>query len=268
MKTKFKRIASLALGLVLALVLAAPALAADVKVEDDGTSVTASTTASFTIPKEIVLFNTDGSTIYEPNVSYSYTLTAVTITEGSTYITDKNGVRGTVKTGVLTGNAVTIVGTSGTAGTTATVEFGGTSDSNTHETNTEGTAVGETSKVATKNITVAIDAIKFSSPGVYRYKISDTTTDTTISDAGVYRNSTDYKPDRYLDVYIKWNDDKSALQVYGYVLFKLTDGATTLTETSSIAYDSGVTTAVKVTGYDVKSEQETSGGDTKYFSDQ
>lgn len=234
----------------------------------------AAETVNFDIAKDIVLFNTAENTeIYAPNVTYTYsvavaspessTITAPPYgqTSGSMAVKVRQGIAGAVK---IKGNADT------EAGATANVQFGkDATDETKLPTNLEGTDLTKVDDiadicVATENLNVAIDASviydatgKKNPPGVYRYKITDTTLTTnanTLKNAGITRDTANYDSVLYLDVYTKYNADKSDLEVYGYVLFKNQNGSTD--EKSFDSKDENTDGYVKVSGFDAESEAE------------
>lgn len=71
--------------------------------------------------------------------------------------------------------------------------------------------------VNTKYITFHTNLNAFNSPGVYRYKLSDTTSASHLESVGVTRID-NYALDRFVDVYIEWNNNGSGLKVSGYVV--------------------------------------------------
>ncbi len=218
-----------------------------------GTTLTeAQKNVEFTIDKDIVLFNVDANTqIYEPNVTYSYAVSEVTVTSATITDTDSNVVQ--VRSGIP--NAVTIKGngTEAAYGAGADLVFGA---DNKKDTNMEGTEVTQDAKRATEKLGIKINADVIygagethNPPGVYRYKLSDTTTDDMLEKAGIQRDS-DYKDDIYLDVYTRLAAG-GGLEVYGYTLFK--SSSSTDAANQSITEDN----TTKVTGYDVNSETKT-----------
>lgn len=245
---------------------------------------------TFSITKEIVLFNVDLSPIFDPNVVYTYTVSTVDVTDGAVTVSGivlddaadpHNTTSSVVKDGI--DGAVTIQGrkvdqyedttasadhaVTGASGATTTLVFGGdngtktatldegTTITTTNAGNTQATAYG---KVSTGYIDVSINVATIyaagKGPGIYRYKISDTTTAATLTAAGITRAS-GYVTDLYLDVYVKnnSNDPVDGYVVYGYVLFK--EGATSgANKDLNIEYASGTAESVKVDGYTVLSE--------------
>ena len=75
-----------------------------------------------------------------------------------------------------------------------------------------------------KNITVDFSSVTFESAGVYRYVITRAVTDD--NNAIVQDDN-----DRFLDVYVKENND-GTFEIYGYVLHDTTEDITTATEKS------------------------------------
>ena len=213
---------------------------------------------TFTIKKDIVIFNEDALNIFEPNVDYTYTVAPADVADGTTITgltEDADDDNATVTVAVRAGVAggVTILGTSGTAGTTATLNFGHDTKHPNESTPEAPTVTVAAAKTVDKDLTISINEAAFNnaslSPkptaGVYRYVITDTTAPADLIKAGIDRNA-NYDEARYLDVYTKYDNDGN-LKVYGYVLLKAND---------SIAYSSetGVTETIKVTGFDKESE--------------
>ena len=229
---------------------------------------------TFSIKKEIVLFNVDQSSIFDPNVVYSYSVSPVDVADGESTVTGyvlndntKPLTTAVVRDGVA--GAVTIQGrkvdqyedttasadhaVTGAAGTTTTLTFGGDNGSKL-ATLKEGTTVAsDTTQVTTGYIDVSIDAATIyaanKGPGIYRYKISDTTTAATLTASGIQRDD-NYVADLFLDVYVKnnSNDPVDGFEVYGYVLFKNDN------KDIDILFADGTDEAIKVDGYTVLSE--------------
>jgi len=208
----------------------------------------------FTIEKDIVLFNADGSQIYEPNIDYTYTVSPVTVENASVTVTDENSATQII--GVRSGiaDAVSIKGNAQNAewNSTAVLTFG--ADSLT-DTNQENQTITINSAHADENLNIRLDASAIyqngaNPAGIYRYQITDTTADTALTSAGIRRNP-DYETTLYLDVYTKYNTERDNLLVYGYVLFK--DDAD-----HAVSHSFENTTeseADKISGYDVESEE-------------
>ncbi|MBP3268407.1 MAG: hypothetical protein J6M07_08855 [Ruminococcus sp.] len=276
-KTMIKRMLSAASSVIMTSVIAASAFSASAATTPNSGndaavihSITPANSTSFTVPKDIILFNVDGSKIYEPNVNYTYSIAGATVNDGTTVkgltleTTDPADETVTVAVrsgsnapGVVTIQGANGLGVAGDPGTTATLVFGD-DDGHNKTTNTEGANITTTNEnTAARALTVNIDATKFpadSPAGIYRYVITDTTTAATLTAAGIERNA-DYDTARYLDVYTKYGND-GKLQVYGYVLLKSTsDGANT-----SLEYDTTAKETTKVTGFDTESETESETG--------
>ena len=269
-KTMIKRMLSTASSVIMTSVIAASAFSASAATTPNSGndaavihSITPANSTSFTVTKDIILFNVDGSNIYEPNVNYTYSIAGATVNDGTTVkgltleTTDPadETVTVAVRSGSLASSVVTIRGANGSgvagdAGETATLVFG--DDGHNKTTNTEGANITTTNEnTAERALTVNIDATKFpadSPAGIYRYVITDTTTPATLTAAGIERNA-NYDTARYLDVYTKYGND-GKLQVYGYVLLKSTSGGAN----TSLEYKTTDKETTKVTGFDTESE--------------
>ncbi|MBQ8122866.1 MAG: hypothetical protein IJ170_06100 [Ruminococcus sp.] len=269
-KTMIKRMLSAASSVIMTSVIAASAFSASAATTPNSGndaavihSITPANSTSFTVTKDIILFNVDGSKIYEPNVNYTYSIAGATVNDGTTVkgltldATDDadETVTVAVRSGSDAPSVVTIQGANGSGvagdpGTTATLVFGDDTSHNSN-TNTEDADITTTNEnTAERALTVNIDATKFpadSPAGIYRYVITDTTTAATLTAAGIERNA-DYDTARYLDVYTKYGND-GKLQVYGYVLLKGKSGVNT-----SLVYDTAAKETTKVTGFDTESE--------------
>ena len=66
-----------------------------------------STDTSINLKKGIVLYNTEGSNIYYPTITYTYSIASATITSGTTSVTDDNGKTAMVVAGVTDGVTLT-----------------------------------------------------------------------------------------------------------------------------------------------------------------
>jgi hypothetical protein len=230
---------------------------------------------SFSIKKEILLFNVDNSQILDPNVVYTYTVSAVNVTDGETTVTGyvlgdnskttsavvKDGISGAVtiqgrKENAITGHDGAAATVTGEAGTTTTITFGGDNGTK-HTTKDEGASIASSdTQVTTGYIDVSVNEAAIyaagKGPGIYRYKISDTTAPETLTASGITRQD-NYITDLYLDIYVKNNTSNDGYKVYGYVLFK--EGATPGVNTDlDILFSSGTSESVKVDGYTVLSE--------------
>lgn len=169
------------------------------------------------IEKELVVYNLDETTIAEPNITYTYTLTAGA---AGKQITDTDSVTALTKAGILP------------ATTTATVVY-----------NNSDITAADNGASNIKTFSFDFSGVNYDAAGVYRYVITETTnvdkaaagiTDGTISNV------------RYLDVYVRdAREGETGRQIYGYVLFAANndiDGTDASTPTS-------VALADKTTGF-------------------
>lgn len=282
-KTMIKRMLSTASSAIMVSAMAASALNAFAyntpTINKEPAFVLPSATSSASIPlnKDIVLFNVDQSSIYEPNITYKYEITSATGNNTITTYAQGDLENGSPKPGAtpitITVNAGIIGAVSTSVGDNAsttnikegTITFGA-DNATKNETNDEygdsTTAVIDTNKKVSKNLMITVDANKIydpeygnaghtntqvNGPGVYRYMITDKTTVAEYTAAGVTDGGA--ANDLYLDVYTRYtydNDGKpNGLEVYGYVL---------MTANESIQYDGATTEGNKVTGYDTGSE--------------
>jgi len=119
---------------------------------------------------------------------------------------------------------------------------------------------------AMKQMNLKIDASKIydtdndgkadNEPGVYRYKITEVTSDATYIASGVTEGEAG--DTIFLDVYTKYNEAKDNLVIYGYVLLKSTeDGANT-----SITYNEEAEEGVKIDGFVTTAEGDDNGDNT------
>ncbi len=191
-----KKLSAIALAAVLMIGMGVSVFAANLDGGKTGTPGTA-ITDGVTITKDIVFTNATATDVYEPDVTFTYTVTAGTVTNAT--ITDSNSITAKVKPGVA----------AAISNPTATVTFANTN------TQVGATAAGTTDS---KTFTIGFDASKFSEPGVYRYVITETSSPASVADKGITRGA-EYKTVRYLDVYVERNA-QDAFEVYGYVLFE------------------------------------------------
>lgn len=250
---------------------------AELPIEDEGAGGTGTALTYYEIPKDIVLFNTTGNNIYEPNIIYTYKIENANPQNAT--IKDKNNITETVKKGVtglvkIQGSDKTgYIGQAGTGNVNLVFDAAFTLKA----TNNEGSQVTTESYVTTRKLKLVFDvtALKNSegqyptdAAGIYRYKLSDITPAADLTSAGIMRNNK-YDKVRYLDVYVEWADDSHTTpQVYGIVLYKTSDGKNNATATSKFVYDSTKTTYLKVTGYNVESEMRWPGGSPNPTSDE
>lgn len=199
-----KKISSIVLALIMVLTMGTSVFAA-VK-SDDNTKMNedkgiVSDDGTISIAKQMVFINAEATTVREPNITYTYTISAVTPT--SAKITDENNITGTVKKGVIDAVAGSLTAT------TSTITFADTSVS-------QASATGSTDA---KYANFTFTAGNFPAPGIYRYMITEST-NVDKATVGITADST-YNAIRYLDVYVQWTDDNhSSKKVYGYVLYE------------------------------------------------
>lgn len=274
-----KKIGALMLALVMVLAMATTAFAADGDTPysnydgdhgGDPEVAVLSDANKISIRKDIVLYNAEGSKIYTPNVTYTYSVAPAGTTANSVEITgiilnDNNNphktttvtVRNGIVGGVLLANAA-----DGTYAANTTISFANGDALDNATPLTEGntaTTSNATAAKTSKNLYIqfvpsAIYANGANPAGIYRYKITDETTRATLAAAGILRDD-DYDASYktlYLDVYLKneVNSDGNVtgLEVYGYVLFK------SGTADTEFQYVSSSTEGYKLTGFDVDSE--------------
>ena len=175
-----------------------PAYAA-VPIGDNGT--TASNDTSLTIQKGITVYNDESMTVDGPTITYSYTIEPATVASGTT-VTDAANNTAYVHAGSAGGITLS----------SSTVAFTG-----------EDIAAVPAGQEVKKTIGLNVDITKFDRPGIYRYKLTDTTSVSALYAAGITRDD-DYEKDRFLDVYVSRKED-GTFQVSGYALQKEdTDG--------------------------------------------
>lgn len=172
-----------------------------------GTNVAETIVTGTSIPltKSIVFFNDeDNSTVFEPNISFDYVVAPEAVADnGQTTVTTKDGDKVQVNTGVADG----VTGT--------TIQFG----TNVGGTATTAVTVSSDGTDVERTANLTVDLSKFSHAGVYRYKITETPS-VSVTAAGLTARTGDYADTRYLDVYIK--NDNNTLSMYGAVMFKST----------------------------------------------
>ena len=233
-----KKIIAVAIAVLLIMAVSGIALAAPADTTQAPEQNLIASATSYTIPKDIVVFNAAGMNIFEPNITYSY---EVTPAAAGASVTDKDGNKANVKTGIAGGLLIMAEGGT-TPASTASLVFGGSDTTAGTATNQEGATITTTSKVVRRNLIASFDVSKFGTmPGIYRYKLTESSTGYAAS--GVTKGA--YQDDRYLDVYVRWNTGKTALEVYGLTMF---------TSDDTIVYSSSAAAGFKVTGYDVATE--------------
>ena len=218
MKKVLKRIASLVTVAAMLTVFSAGVWAYDPI--GSGTVETGATTV--TIPKGLTVINADGLDSYSPAIEYSYTFAPAEASECATVNDGTNTA--TVVPGPATGATLT----------TPTLTFAS-------QKVASGTEI-------TEELSVTVTPANFPKAGVYRYKITDTTSGDELHAAGMER-SADYDTVRFLDVYI--TRGTNGLAVSGYALINGQE----FVKAGSYAVTSGTTGTSKSSGYVAASEQ-------------
>jgi len=191
MKTT-KRIAALLMAVVMVFALCSTALA----ISNDGTQ--AGGTLNF--KKSIYVKNSLKGDYYSPNITFTYTIEPASAEE--------------VALAAHAAGSAVYAGINGAlVGVDSTVESHSNSNLN-DATGTETVQVIFASEKVTdvtpsgveisKEVTLNVDATKVTSnsPGAYRYKITDTTSEATLTAAGIVRPK-DYDKTRFIDVYLE-----------------------------------------------------------------
>lgn len=169
-----------------------------------------------TLYKDIVIFNTrtDNTDVYLPNIKFEYAVSAVTPAENKT-ITDEYGLKGTIHEGVADAAPSDPASVEYNNTTATGIKQEGTGDAvKKVTTNTNGVA-------ARGSFDLTFDPSKFTKPGVYRYKVTETPASGFSRDTAGVTNDT-YHDYRYLDVYVQ-NKEGGGYEIYGFVLFESTN---------------------------------------------
>lgn len=176
-KNIFKTLMMLAVSCVMVFAMSAVVFAAG-----DGTELT--------IRKELNVKNATLTKVYGPGIDYTYSVEPANVAAG----TKVSGV--TVHAGPASGLSVQ-----------STPSFAVT---DLLDSSSAGTS-------NTKNLVLKTNLSAFgTTPGVYRYKLTDTTTAAALTAAGIVRDA-NFNPDRYIDLYIERADDGS-MKIGGYVV--------------------------------------------------
>ncbi len=227
---KFTKIGALVLAMMMILAMSVPVFAADTTTDGTGSldsspanpAIRTISSNTLTLNKTIIFFNPETVDVYEPNITFSYTIEAVNVTDGSATVKDKDNHVAVVNDGVAAGLSIT-----------TTPVFADTN-----------LVTGVTNKGVSveKDLVLTIDPTAFTHAGVYRYKLTDTTAVATLNTVGITRGA-DYNTIRYIDLYVK-NDTTNPGQfiVTNAVVFS----ATTMTDPTT----GQVTTSTeKTTGF-------------------
>ena len=189
-KTLLSKILAPVLGMTLIMGMSGYAFAADLT---SGVAITDET--SVNISKVMKVINPDLSSVDGPGMDYSYSIISAVPSDenGGTSVTDAENRTGTVHEGPANGVSLATSTVSFPVGTPLNASSAGTDN--------------------TKFFTAAADLTKFTAPGIYRYKISETLTPHDPTSVGVTDTG---DRDRYLDIYIE--NGPSGLKVAGYTL--------------------------------------------------
>jgi len=189
-KTLLKKLLAASLGMTLIISMSTAAFASELT---SGVSVTDET--SVNISKTLTVSNPDMTSTDGPGMSYSYSISSVVPSSdnGGVSITDADNHTGIVYYGPEGGVNLT----------TSSVSFPVGTEVNASQNGTENK----------KYFTASTDLSKFTSPGIYRYQITESPNPMDPTFVGV--NDTGDR-DRFLDVYIENGSD--GLKVAGYTL--------------------------------------------------
>ncbi len=226
-----------ALMMALAMVLAMGTVFAGETGGESQTGTTTATTsynlgngASVTIDNILTVYNPDETSVYAPVVSYAFTIAGATATNDGVgvSVTDKDGIVGEV-----------LSGAADTHKTSGDVEY--TVTGTPTVTNPAAYTMDDTLNAApngdannVKEATISFSDVTFSKPGVYRYILTRTVTDTN----RVLTANTDSNT-RYLDVYVKEETSNNTItrSIYGYILHEVKTAVGTSTTKSLGFYD-------------------------------
>ncbi len=214
MKNTWKKLGAIALVLMLMLSLSVTAFAAETMVTSGIVGSKDSTVNNvLKIPKTLKVFNPDETSVYAPNISYSY---AVTAGSAEIEITDADSV--TAKTKAPTSAQMPALTASTLSWSSASTTLGASS-------------TGDNSAAANvQYLELTFTPGAFTAAGVYRYKITETV---TYTGTGV-TEGTNTDHELFLDVYVKDTDAQTAGQtIYGYVLHTGDDSINGSTSTNT-----------------------------------
>ena len=213
-KTKFMtKVMAVVFALAILFAMSVPAWAAgDYNATVDPTTKTVITNNRIPLDKTIVFFNPENIDVREPNLTYTYQLSAATINNPAQTITDADGDTATVNAGILQNTANQDIFTSATT----TISFAPTLSGSDQTV-----AATPNGTLKTKTAYFEVDPTRFDHAGVYRYVVTETTSDPAVAEAGVTRATVENNEIRYLDLYIK--NGTNSLELQGAVFFKTND---------------------------------------------
>ena len=198
-KSLLKKIGVVASGLVLSMAMSTAVFAASTTDATNNWNGIETTDNTISIAKQIVFINGEDTTVREPNITYTYTL--ATTAPGSATVTDHEGITGTVKAGPM----------SAASSATASATFA--------DTSTAAATANGTGQADIKHASFSFSPSAFGNPGIYRYKVTEST-DVSKESVGI-EEAGSYAKTRYLDVYVsKTSNTDPTLKIYGYVMFE------------------------------------------------
>ncbi len=214
MKNTLKKLGAIALVLMLMLSLSVTAFAAeDMTASGIVGSKDSNLNSVLKIPKTLKVFNPDEESVYAPNISYSYAVTAGT---AEIEITDADEV--TAKTKAPTSAQMPTLTASTLSWSSASTTLGASSTGN------------NSAAANVQYLELTFTPSAFTAAGIYRYKITETV---TYTGTGVTEGeNTDHE--LFLDVYVKDTNANTAGQtIYGYVLHTGDDSINGSTSTNT-----------------------------------
>ena len=248
MKKGFKKLGAVLLTVAMALAMNSTVFAAPSELEENSEAGVAGNwdnadtervqERSINLKKEIKVYNPNGSDVFAPIVTYTYTVTPVTtsktITDEATDHNPNQAVTVSINDGITTNLVVTgtAAGSAGTAASAVgTLVF-------SNSTIWSSAAAGDVNEY---DINLDFENVAFPTPGVYRYQIAETISAASYDAIAMEDGAFDIV---YLDVYVDGN-----LDIYGYVC---------LTEEASVT----PSTSTKINGFVTGS----SDGADKYYT--
>ncbi|MBR3056726.1 MAG: hypothetical protein IKG93_02050 [Clostridiales bacterium] len=255
MKKAFKKIGALVISSIMIMSLSAAVFADGTTLDTNGEQGAFSTpdtpvsqNKTLVLSKEITAYNLDENSVKAPTISYTYTIAAATVANGTTVTdkADKHNSNTSVTVPVKAGVGTPTIANSGVVAWT-------NADSMT--TSTGGTA-------NLKDISIDFSSVVFTGAGVYRYAITEALTGATDTYAASGVTGTTGTHTRFIDVYVRpaetFTDGTSAddWDIYGFTCFynntSITDGDKTtgaVKTTGFVAGTSDGSTAVPADSY-------------------